>query len=92
MGAIFEDYLPQGRFLWQGQGSRTARQFPLAQVELDFFRNVPGAPGWLSGWASAFGSGRDPKVLGLSPTLGSLRGACFSLCLSLCLTLCVSHE
>ena len=31
---------------------------------------------------------------GISPTLGSLRGACFSLCLSLCLSLsvCVSHE
>ena len=29
---------------------------------------------------SAFGSGRDPGVLGLSPTSGSLQGAC--LCLS----------
>ena len=30
-----------------------------------------GTPEWLSGWASAFSSGRDPRVLGLSPTLGS---------------------
>ena len=44
--------------------------------------------GWLSGWAS--GPGRDPGVMGLSPTLGSLQGARFSLCLCLCL--CVSHE
>ena len=51
-------------------------------------------PGWLSGWASAFGSGRDPTVLGSSPTLGSLGGSCFSLRLCLCLplSLCVSHE
>ena len=34
----------------------------------------------------------DPGVLGLSPALGSLHGACFSLCLCLCLPLCVSHE
>ena len=47
-----------------------------------------GAPGWLSGWVSAFGSGHDPRVPGLSPTSGSLWGAC--LCLSL--SLCVSHE
>ena len=47
--------------------------------------NNPGPPGWLSGWASAFGSRWDFGVLGLSPT-----GACFSLCLSL--PLCVSHE
>ena len=37
-------------------------------------------PGWLSGLASAFGSGCDPGVL-WSPTLGSLHGACFSPCL-----------
>ena len=45
-------------------------------------------PEWLSGWASAFGSGRDPNVLGSSPTLGSPQGD--SLSLSLCLCLCVS--
>ena len=51
-----------------------------------------GIPGWLSGWASAFGSGCDPGVRGLSPASGSLQGACFFLCLCLCLSLCVSHE
>ena len=51
-----------------------------------------GAPGWFSGWASAFGSVRDPGVLGSSPALGSLWGACFSLCRCLCPSLCVSHE
>ena len=50
------------------------------------------APGWLSGWAPAFGSGHDPRVLGLGPASGSLQGACFSLCLCLCFSLCVSHE
>ena len=56
--------------------------------------NKKGTPGWLSGCASAFGSGRDPGVLGSSPTLGSLHGACFSLCLCLCLSLSLSasHE
>ena len=45
---------------------------------------------WLSGGASAFASGRDPRALGSSPTLGSLHGACFSLCLCLCTSLCLS--
>ena len=49
-----------------------------------------GTPRWLSGWAPAFGSGRDPRVLGSSPMLGSPQGVCFSLCL--CLFLCVFHE
>ena len=31
-------------------------------------------------------------ILGLSPTLGSLHRACFSICLCLCLSLCVSPE
>ena len=43
-----------------------------------------GMPGWLSGWVSAFGSGRDPEILGSCPTSGFLLGACFSL--SLCLS------
>ena len=35
------------------------------------FKSVDnGAPGWLSGWVSAFGSDRDPKVLELSPASG----------------------
>ena len=33
-----------------------------------------GAPGWLSGWVSAFGSGHDPGVLGSTPISGSLAG------------------
>ena len=51
-----------------------------------------GIPGWLSGLAPAFGSGRDPGALGSSPTSGSLHGACFSLPLppSLSLSLCLS--
>ena len=32
---------------------------------------IVGAPGWHSGWASAFGSGRDPGVMGSSPTPAS---------------------
>ena len=60
------------------------------QVTFEYQDPDEGAPGWLSIWASAFGSGRDPRVLGLSPTLGSLQEACFSLCLCLCLSL--SHE
>ena len=42
-----------------------------------------GILGWLSGWASAFSSDCDPRVLGSSPTSGSPQEACFSLCLSL---------
>ena len=45
-----------------------------------------GSPGWLSGCASAFGSGSDPRVLGSSPTSGSLQGAYLSFCLGLCLS------
>ena len=41
-------------------------------------------------FSAAFSPGRDPGDLGSSPTLGSLRGACFSLCLSLPLSLSVS--
>ena len=48
-------------------------------------RNEDGTSRWLSGWSSAFGSGHDLRVLGLSPTSGSLRRACFSLSLCLCL-------
>ena len=49
---------------------------------------ISGIPGWLSGLAPAFGAGCDLGVPGLSPTLGSLHGACLCLCLSIC----VSHE
>ena len=54
--------------------------------------SFPGMLGWLTGWTSAFGSGRDPGVLGSSPTLVSPRGGCFSPCLCLYLSLRVSHE
>ena len=46
----------------------------------------------LSGWASTFGSGHDPRLLGLSPSSSSLQGVCFLLCLCLCLSPCVSHK
>ena len=46
---------------------------------------------WLSDWASAFGSGHDPRVLESSSILGSLQGTCFSLCLCLLpLSVCLS--
>lgn len=46
---------------------------------------------WVAQWLSIFfGSGRDPRVPGSSPTSGSLHVAYFSLCLCLCLSLCVS--
>ena len=65
------------------------------KLELILLHNIVlrfGTSGWLSGWASAFGSGHDPGIWGWSPTSGSLRGACFSLCLYLCLSVCVSRE
>ena len=49
-----------------------------------------GASGWLSGWASAFSSGRNPGVLGLSSALGSPQGTCFPLCLCLHISPCLS--
>ena len=41
-------------------------------------------------FGAACSPGCDPGVAGLSTTLGSLCGACFSLCLCLCLCVCVS--
>ena len=38
--------------------------------------------GELSGWASAFGSGHDPGVVGLNPASGFPQGVCFSLYVS----------
>ena len=34
---------------------------------------------WVAQWvkAAAFGSGHDPRVLGMSPESGSKQGACF---------------
>ena len=44
-----------------------------------FYKNkIIRTPGWLSGWVSAFYSGRDPRVLGSSPASGSLHGASLS--------------
>ena len=48
--------------------------FILENVNL-FLKLYLGAPGWLSGWAPAFGSGHDPGVLGSSPASGSPQGA-----------------
>ena len=47
-------------------------------------------PGWPSGLAPAVSPGPDPGDQELSPTWGSLRGACFFLCLCLCLCVCLS--
>ena len=60
-----------------------------------FKRFIPGAPGWLSGSASAFGSDHDSEVLGSSPTWDSLLSgepASPSPCVSASLSLSVSHE
>ena len=51
-----------------------------------------GIPGGLSGWASAFGSGHDPGVLGSSPSSGSLQGGAASPSACASASLCVSHE
>ena len=50
---------------------------------------IPGKDTWVAQWLSVcLGLRYDPGVLGLSPTSGSLQGAC----VSLCLCLCVSHK
>jgi len=54
-------------FTWQKRSERV--------LWVSFIRAlVLGAPEWLGCWASAFGSGRGPGVLGSSPTSGSLLG------------------
>uniref|UniRef100_A0A8C0L697 GPI ethanolamine phosphate transferase 1 n=1 Tax=Canis lupus dingo TaxID=286419 RepID=A0A8C0L697_CANLU len=63
----------------------------LSSKSLIFYIFTLGTPGWLSVLVSAFGSGSNPRVLGLSSTSEFLHGACFSLCLfsaslSVCLT------
>ena len=50
-----------------------------------YFLHFGALDGSVAEYLSAFGSGRGPRILGSSPTSGSLHGACFSLC-------CVSHE
>ena len=64
-------------------------QFWLQPLPIPRVRHPPkkqptGQPGWLSGLVPPFRPGHDPGVPGLSPTSGSLHGACFSLCLCLC--------
>ena len=50
-----------------------------------------GIPGWRSGWAPAFGPGRDPGDPGANPTSGSrgMEPASPSACVSASLSLCV---
>ena len=54
------------------------------ELLLDLNFVILGKPGWLSGWASAFGSGHDPGVLGLNPASESAGSLPMSLPLSLC--------
>ena len=57
----------------------------------DLLKKCLGAAGWLSDWASAFGSGHDPGVLGSSPASGSPpRSLLLPLPVSLPLSLCLS--
>ena len=64
--------------------------------QLGGFLKIPlGIPGWLSSLAPTFSPGRDPRVPGSSPALGSCRdlaspSACVSASLSLSLSVCVS--
>ena len=53
-----------------------------------------GIPGWRSGFAPAFGPGRDPGDPGSSPTSGSrcVEPASPSACLCLSLSLCDYHK
>ena len=78
--AVWEKHAGQGSFKVMSQTN--ARDLARGRKRGPEIKDTEkGAPGWLSNWASAFSSGRDPGVLGSSPTSGSLHGACFSLCL-----------
>jgi len=57
-----------------GLWGRAPHRAPSWAWSLPKILSSPGAPGWLSRWASAFGSGRGPGVLGSSPALASLLG------------------
>ena len=76
----------------QATAKRVLRTSRKEKNEAYFKSKILGMLQWLNGWASAFGSGHDPRVLGSSPESGYLHGACFSLFLCLCLSLCVSHK
>ena len=49
--------------------------YHLSQERIWSFIHLPGSG--TPGWASAFGSGGDPHIWGLSSTLGSLQEPCF---------------
>ena len=69
---------------WTGLGSlgQRAGNCPIMSLQ------NPGCLGWLSGWASAFGSGRDTRSWDQVPH----QAPHISLCLCFYLSLCVSHE
>ena len=54
---------------------------------------IPGMPGWLSGWALAFGSGHHPRIRGRVPHQAPCREpATPSAYVSASFSVCVSHE
>ena len=56
-------------------------------------KETPGTPGWLSSWAPAFGSGRDPGIRNRVPHRApSEEPASPSTCVSASLSVCVSRE
>ena len=64
---------------------------PVRRYQKSSSKDLGSRAAWVAQWFSAvFSPAPDPGDLGLSPTLGSLRGACFSFCLCLCLSLSVS--
>ena len=82
---------------WRGEGVRRPQKVSQQPGEHNMRKREEwagksswGAPGWLSGWVSAFGSGHGLGVLGWSPASSSPQGACFSLCQSLPLSVYLS--
>ena len=73
-------------------GGELGRRVIGCQLKGKLNQEMVGAPGWLSGWALAFGSGRDPGVLGSSPTSRLPTGSLFLLLpVSLSLSMCLSR-
>ena len=80
------------RSVWPWRSVMWANKFSLGLSWVSWYWNQSlGMPWWLSGWASAFGSGYDPEVLGSSPH--------WALCMEpappsayISASLCVSHE